>query len=496
MDQYILSVDQSTQSTKVFLFEKNGTCLAKSIAVHKQYYPEDGWVEQDAEEIYELVCQGIRKVIWQNGAEPEKIAALAITTQTGAFALWDRKTGKPVYHMIGWQCSRGEKIVNELSEQQADLIKRKTFSSPQGYLVAAKLSWVMRNIPELRQKAFAGDILFGTVESYLIYRLTEGETHAGDYGNAGYTQLLNMETLCWDKKLLECFGIPDNILPELKESDGDFGRMKMEGLPDIPITGVMGDSAASLFGQGGAGKGSVKITYGTGASLLMNVGSCVRRPPDLILPSIGWKRKGENPTYLWEGTAMYTGEVIEWLVEGLQILPDAFSSEAEAEKVPDNGGVYLVPAFQGMIVPEVCPQARTMITGMNRQATKSHIVRAALESTAFQIGDFISKMAEMSHEKITEILADGGGSKNRFLMQFQADILGIPLICNEREEGSAFGAACMAGIAVGIYKSCEDILNMRKQKERFFPDMSEEKRKKLVQGWKAAQKQAMLYRES
>lgn len=496
MEQYILSVDQSTQSTKVFLFKKNGVCLAKSMAVHKQYYPEDGWVEQDAEEIYELVCQGIRKVIGQTGAEPKKIAALAITTQTGAFVLWDRRTGKPVYHMIGWQCSRGEEIVRELTEEQADLIKRKTFSSPQGYLVAAKLGWVMRNIPELRQKACSGEILYGTVESYLIYRLTKGELHAGDYGNAGYTQLLNMETLCWDKELLECFGIPDHILPELRDTDGDFGRMKMDGLPDIPITGVMGDSAAALFGQGGAGKGSVKITYGTGASILMNAGSCVRRPPDIILPSLGWKRKEKKPVYLWEGTAMYAGEVIEWLVEGLRILPDAAASEVEAKKIPDNGGVYLVPAFQGMIVPKVCPQARTMITGMNRQTTKSHIVRAALESTAFQIEDFISKMTEMSKEKITEILADGGGSQNRFMMQFQADILDIPLVCSQRGEESAFGAACMAGISVGVYKSYEDILQMRKQKERFVPNMSEEKRKKLIRGWKAAQKQAMLCHET
>lgn len=491
MRNYILSIDQSTQSTKVFLFGEDGSCLKKITAVHKQYYPKDGWVEQDGEEIYQLACGALHQALSETNVDPAQIAALSITTQTDAFVVWDKKTGIPVYHIIGWQCNRGEEIVKRLSPQQAEAIKQKTMSPPQGYLVAAKLCWMLENIPGLRQKAQAGDVLFGTIESYLIYRFTGGRVHASDYGNAGYTQLLNMQTLCWDKELLAYFSIPENILPQLKATDGDFGLLQVPGLPEVPITGVIGDSAAALFAQGGFEKGSVKVTYGTGASILMNVGDCASPPPPSVLPAVGWKMKNGETAYLWEGTAMYVGDVIQWLVNDLQMLSDAASSEAQARKVDNNGGVYLVPAFNGINAPLPYPEARTILTGMSRSTTKSHIVRAALESAAYQIRDFACAMSEKSGCRIAQLLADGGVTKNSLLMQFQADILNIPLIRSQQEDSSAFGAACIAGLTTGVYQNYDQIRRLQQSPDTFLPQMEAQTRKKLVSGWEAAVRQAI-----
>ena len=474
--KYIIAIDQGTSATKVLLFNEAGTLINGVTGVHKQYYPKPGWVEQDALEIYTLTCDSIKNLIRISGIDEKSLLALAITNQTGAFVVWDKQTGEPIYHLVGWQCNRGDEISKRITAEQAQSLREKCGSDPSPYSTATKLQWLLENVGGLKERAARGEVLFGTIDSYLIWKFTGGKVHATDYSNAGNTNLFNLYELEWDNELLRIFQIPKCILPEVKNADADFGIVEVDGLPSLPITGVMGDSAAALFAQCGFDQGNVKITYGTGASILMNLGSLAVPPPEGVTTTVAWGMKSEGVTYVWEGTVMYAGDLIEWLVNDALLLENAASSASIALEVENNEGVYMIPSCNGDID----------LIGVNRGTKRSHLVRAALESIAYQIKDMTDSMLQKSNCKIPYILVDGGVARNDMLMQFQSDILNIPIIRSELEENSALGAAYMAGLAMGLYKDKKALCNLRHGQENFIPGIADEKRAIMYEGWKRA----------
>ncbi len=492
MSKFILAIDQSTTGTKAVLFDDKAEQIAFHNLVHKQYYPARGWVEQDAEEIFEQTVQVIQDVISSSGVSAQDILALAITVQTGAFVMWDKATGKPVHHIIGWQCNRGEEVCARLTEDEKKYILGKSGTDASAFLPAAKVRWMFDHIDGLYGRALAGSILFGTIESWLVWKLTGGNVHASDYCNASITQLFNQETLEWDEGLLHIFKIPRTILPALYDADADYGSVNVPGLPSIPITGVIGDSAAALFGQCGFSAGDVKITYGTGSSILMNLGSVPQPPADGMTTSVGWRMNGGKTTYVWEGTAVYTGAVIAWLAENMEMLENPVQSEAVAGQVADADGVYLVPAFSGLGTPYRDSRARACIVGMSAGTKKAHIVRAALDCIAYQIRDMIESMQNETGQAIPYLLVDGGVTKNKLLMQFQSDILGIPVLRSQVSESSALGVYYMAGLKTGMFSTPEELRALGQKRQVFEPHLTADKRETLYNGWKKAIVQARL----
>lgn len=490
MADYIIAVDQSTTGTKAVLFDSSGALLHREALVHRQYYPQPGWVEQDGEEIFLQTVQVIASALERSGTPAGSVRALAITVQTGAFVVWDRITGTPVHRIIGWQCNRGEEVCKRLTAAQQSAILEKSGTDASAFLPAAKLRWMFDHIPGLYQRAQKGEVLFGTIESFLVWKLTGGRVHATDYCNASITQLFNNNTLEWDSELLEIFGVPRCILPEPKNADGDFGVVDVAGLPALPITGVIGDSAAALFGQCGFAAGDAKVTYGTGSSILMNLGPSPQPPAEGMTTSIGWRMGADQVTYVWEGTAVCTGAVISWLVNDLKILPDAKSSETVASQVDSAQGVYLVPAFSGLGTPYRDSEAKACIVGMFSGVNRAHIVRAALDCIAYQIKDMLIPMEKAAGRAMPCLLVDGGGTANRLLMQFQSDILGIPVLRSTAEESSALGVFYMAGLATGMFRDFDELKKLGSEKQRFSPRMSRQERSSLYLGWKRAIAQA------
>lgn len=492
MSSYILAVDQSTTGTKAVLFDEKAEQIAFRNLTHKQYYPAGGWVEQDAEEIFDQTVQVIRDVIESSGVSAQEILALAVTVQTGAFVMWEKATGKPVHHIIGWQCCRGEEACARLTDEEKKYILEKSGTDASAFLPAAKARWMFDHIDGLSDRARAGEILFGTIETWLIWKLTGGKVHASDYCNASITQLFSQETLDWDDGLLAVFGIPRTILPALYDADADYGTVNVPGLPSIPITGVIGDSAAALFGQCGFSAGDVKITYGTGSSILMNLGDIPQPPADGMTTSVGWRMNGGKTTYVWEGTAVYTGAVIAWLADNLELLEDPSQSEEVAGQAADADGVYLVPAFSGLGTPYRDSRARACIVGMSAGTKKAHIVRAALDCIAYQIRDMIESMQNETGKAIPSLFVDGGVTKNKLLMQFQSDILGIPVLRSQASESSALGVYYMAGLKTGMFQTPDALRALGQQRQVFEPHLTADRREALYNGWKKAIAQARL----
>ncbi len=482
MERYLAAIDQSTTGTKAVIYDSALRQVARESLNHQQYYPRPGWVEQDAEEIFTQTCEVLRRAITASGAGADNIAALALSVQTGAFVVWDAHTGKPVHHIIGWQCNRGEEFCNSLSDAQREYILKSSGTGASAYLPAAKLAWMFANIDGLHERAERAEVLFGSIESFLAFRLSGGKVHATDYCNASITQLFNNEKLCWDDELLSIFGVPRAMLPEPRDADADFGTVAVDGLPALQITGVLGDSAAALFGQFGFTPGDFKITYGTGSSILLNLGDKFQPPAKGMTTSVGW-RSNNKTVYVWEGTAVCTGAVVSWLVNDMEMLPDAAASESVAAGVADNAGVYLVPAFTGLGTPWSDPAARACIVGMSSGTGRAHVVRAALESIAYQIRDMVESMTARTGEPVPYILVDGGVTKNELLMQFQADILGVPVIRSSAEESSAFGAACVAALASGVCASADALKQLGPARKTFEPQMSRERADELYAGW-------------
>lgn len=478
--KYILAIDQGTSGTKAVLFDRAGRVTCRRDLPHKQYYPQEGWVEQDALEIWQNTLAVLQQVLKAAGAAPEEIACLSITDQTETFVLWDRVTGQPAAPAIVWQDVRAADLVAEMADL-SDLVEQKTGIPLSAYYSAAKLKHLLLHDPALRRRVDAGEILFGTVECWLIWNLTGGR-HVSDLCNASRSQLINIHSLDWDDELLALFGFPRHMFPALLSCDGDFGHVNVPGLPHWPICGVVGDSPGALFGQLGFSPGDVKVTYGIGSSVLMNLGQTPTPIGSGILTTIGWVLGGV-PTYVCEGSIICSGATIRWLEKDLCLIPSAADSEAIAAQVPDTGGVYLVPAFTGLGGPWWDDGARAAILGMSRGTGRAHVVRAALESIAYQVKDAMEAIRTHCTTQPGVLRADGGASRNRLLMQFQSDILGQRVVCSAVEESSALGAAMIGGLAIGFWKDTDALRACAGSAAAFAPAMEPERRSALYAGW-------------
>ena len=492
--RYVAAIDQSTTGTKAMLFDEKARPVCRANRTHHQYHPRPGWVEQDASEIFGQTCEALAEALAR--VDAANVEALAITCQTGAFVVWDKATGEPVHHIIGWQCARGADFCARLTPEQAELVLERSGTIPSGYLPAAKLAWMFENIDGLRERAEAGEVLFGTIETWLVWKLTGGATFASDYCNASITQLFCQKTLDWDDDLLALFGVPRQMLPALYNADADFGTVAVEGLPALPITGVIGDSAAALFGQRCFDKGDVKITYGTGSSILMNLGDVAVPPAPGTTTSVGWRMGDGEVTYVWEGTANYTGAAVAWLVNDLELIPTAASSQEVAAQVDDAGGVFMVPAFSGLGAPYYDDSCRACILGMRTGTKRVHVVRAVLDCIAYQVADLAFSMEQAAGEKISRVMADGGITRNAIVMQFQADLLQAPIEVSFVEEQSELGVVLMAGLARGLWASKDELLGLSFGHDSYAPRMSADVAAEHYAGWQAAVAQARFTGEA
>ena len=489
--QYILSIDQSTSATKAVLFDSKSQITAKASKEHGQFYPKPGWVEHDPEEIFNNTVDIIKEL---SSSNPEKkIVALAITNQRETVVVWDSTTGKPVYNAVVWQCNRGADRCKQLVEKGWNkVVRQKTGLHVDPYFSATGISWILENVPGAREKAGKGELRFGTIDSWLIWKLTNGKTHATDYSNASRTMLFNINTLEWDNEIMAELGIPTSMAPFVKFADEIFGITNVNGIlkTEIPITGVLGDSHAALFGQLCFEPGMGKATYGTGSSIMMNIGSQPLESPDGLVTSVGYGLNG-TIAYVFEGNIHCTGATIKWLQDDLQLIDDASETEVIAKQVSSNEGVYLVPAFAGLGAPYWNYEARAIICGMTRGTKKAHIVRAALEAIAYQVKDLIDLMISSAGIQLKELRVDGGPVKNNFLMQFQADILHASINRSNIPEASALGVALVAGLSAGIWKNREELGSLRTGDDHIVGKMATKEIEKLYDGWKKAVKRAL-----
>lgn len=485
MDKYVLAIDQSTQGTKALLFTENGTLCCRTDLPHRQIIDNRGYVEHDLEEIYANTIRVVKNLVEKAGIDKNQIAVLGISNQRETAACFEKSTGKPVYHAIVWQCARGAAICEELEKQGlAPMVKERTGLQLSPYFSAAKLAWIFRNVEGVKEKASEGEIAVGTIDTFLVYRLTKGKVFKTDYSNASRTQLFNIRTLSWDPDLLEAFGIAPSCMAQVTDSDGDYGTTDFEGYLDhpIPIRGVLGDSHGALFGQGCLSPGMIKTTYGTGSSIMMNIGE---KPvfSDLgVVTSLAWSMGGKV-NYVLEGNINYTGAVITWLKDDLKLIDNPKETADFAKSANPADHAYLVPAFSGLGAPYWDSHAQAAIVGMTRTTGKAEVVRAALDCITFQISDIVRAMGESSGLKIAELRVDGGPTKNDYLMQMQSDILDIPVRIPDSEELSGIGAAYAAGLSAGIFT--EEVFGTLKRTS-YEPRMDEETRQRLLAGWKDA----------
>ena len=486
MKKYILSLDEGTTSARAILFDKNGNAVSVAQQEFTQIYPKPGFVEHDPLEIYSAQYSALTAAIAKIGANPCEIAAVGITNQRETTIIWDKNTGKPIYNAIVWQCRRTADICEKLkAEGLEDYIKETTGLKIDAYFSATKIKWILDNVKGVREKAEKGELLFGTVDTWLIWKLSGGRIHVTDYTNASRTMLFDIHNLCWDKKLLELLSIPECILPEVKSSSEIYGEINILG-ENIPVSGIAGDQQAALFGQRCFNVGDIKNTYGTGCFLLMNTGNKATISKSGLLTTIAATLKNEPACYALEGSVFVGGAVIQWLRDELGLISTAKESQDCAEAVENNGGVYIVPAFAGLGAPYWDMYARGTVTGLTRGSNKNHIVRAALESIAYQTNDLITALKNDSNIAITSLKADGGAAANGFLMQFQADISNTAIICPSSGEATALGAAFLAGLAVGFWKDKSEIMEIPFGCTEFLPHISTSQREVLLDGWQKA----------
>lgn len=486
MKKYILALDEGTTSARAILFNKKGEPVSVSQHEFTQIYPKEGYVEHDPLEIYSAQYSALIEAIAKIGAEPEEIAAVGITNQRETAIVWDKITGKPIYNAIVWQCKRTADICESLKEQGLEeYISETTGLRIDAYFSATKIKWFLDNVKGAKEKAAKGELLFGTVDTWLIWKLSGGKIHVTDYTNASRTMLFDIHKLCWDKKLLDVLGIPESMLPKVRSSSEIYGEINILGA-SIPVSGIAGDQQAALFGQRCFKEGDIKNTYGTGCFLLMNTGNTAVKSENGLLTTIAATLKGEKPSYALEGSVFVGGAVIQWLRDELCLINNSAESEEYATKVTNNGGVYIVPAFAGLGAPYWDMYAKGTITGLTRGSNKNHIIRAALEAIAYQTNDLITAMKNDSKMAITSLKADGGAAQNGFLMQFQADISSTSIIRPACPEATALGAAFLAGLAVGFWKDKREILNINTQSKEFYPSISTKERISLLNGWQEA----------
>jgi len=486
-EHFILALDQGTTSSRAILFDHSGKNRATTQKDFKQIFPQPGWVEHDPEDIWESQIKSALNIAKQINIEFKDIDAIGITNQRETTLVWDRETGKSIYNAIVWQDRRTSKFCDSLKQKgHFDSIKKKTGLIIDAYFSATKLKWILDHVEGAREKAKAGKLCFGTVDTWLIWKLTKGKTFVTDVSNASRTMLFNIKTLEWDSDLLEMFDIPLNILPEVKESSEVYGvtDQSVFGV-EIPIAGIAGDQQAALFGQLCTEKGMVKNTYGTGCFLLMNTGNKPVYSNNNLLTTIAWKINGKT-SYALEGSVFVGGAVVQWIRDGLNLINDAKEIEDLANAVEDNGGVYFVPALTGLGAPYWDSYARGTIIGLTRGSTKSHIARAALEGIAFQVYDIVKSMEADANAKGTELRVDGGATANNLLLQFQADIFKFNVVRPNFLETTALGAAYLAGLAVGYWNTIEELKNQWSIDKIFKPNLEESKVNTLIKQWHKA----------
>jgi glycerol kinase len=490
MADLVGALDQGTTSTRFIVFDRSGRIVSSAQCEHQQIYPQPGWVEHDPDEIWLRTQQVISEAMQAKSLRPGDLVAIGITNQRETAVAWDRRTGEPIYNAIVWQDTRVEDAVAEFARNGGqDRFRRKTGLPLATYFSALKLRWILNHIESARVKVEAGQLLFGTVDTFLLWRLTGGVAggiHATDVTNASRTQLMDLETLAWDPEILEIFGIPAMILPRIASSGEIFGRAQLPAIEGVPIAGVIGDQQAALVGQTCFASGEAKNTYGTGSFLLMNTGESAVFSKFGLLTTVAYKLGAEPARYALEGSIAITGALVQWLRDNLGIIQTSSDIEALAATVADNGGVYFVPAFSGLYAPYWKTSARGVIAGLTRYSNKAHIARAALEATAFQTREVVEAMEKDSGIHIAVLRTDGGMVENNLLMQFQADILNIPVIRPAVKETTALGAAYAAGLATGFYRDIEDLRANWAVDRTWNPHMDQNTREQLFKSWKRA----------
>lgn len=485
MKKYVLSIDEGTTSARAILFDKDAKPI--SVAQHEftQIYPKPSYVEHNPMEIYSAQVCALTECITRVGVNPKEIAAVGITNQRETVIVWDKTTGEPIYNAIVWQCRRTADICEDLKAQGLEeYIIKTTGLKIDAYFSATKIKWILDNVKDARKKAEKGQLLFGTVDTWLIWKLSGGKIHITDYTNASRTMLFDIHNLCWDDKLLQIFSIPKSMLPTVKSSSEIYGEINILG-ENIPVSGIAGDQQAALFGQRCFTAGDIKNTYGTGCFLLMNTGRTAYKSDNGLLTTVAASFNG-NINYALEGSVFVGGAVIQWLRDELGLIANSAQSEECATAVENNGGVYIVPAFTGLGAPYWDMYAKGTVCGLTRGSNKNHLVRAALESIAYQTNDLLNALSADTGITPKSVLADGGAANNRFLMQFQADISSTGIICPVSSEATALGAAFLAGLAVGFWKDINEIKNIKIEHRSFTPSINPYEKQKLLNGWKKA----------
>lgn len=496
MEKYILSIDQGTTSSRAIVFNKNGEVVHSAQKEFKQYFPKPGWVEHNPNEIWGSILSVVAEVLSESEIKPEQIAGIGITNQRETAVVWDKETGHPVYNAIVWQSRQTSEICEELKEKgYNDLFRNKTGLLIDAYFSGTKVKWILDHVEGAREKANQGKLLFGTIDTWLIWKLSGGRVHVTDYSNASRTQMFNIYELKWDDEILDILGVPKSMLPEVRPSSEIYGKTVDYHFfgNEIPISGVAGDQQAALFGQACFEEGMAKNTYGTGCFMLKNTGENAVRSEHGLLTTIAWGINGKIE-YALEGSIFVAGSAIQWLRDGLRMFNDAKDSEAYAAKVDSNDGVYVVPAFVGLGTPYWDSDVKGAVFGLTRGTTKEHFIRATLEALAYQAKDVLSAMEADSGIKLKTLRVDGGAVKNNFLMEFQSDILDVPVERPVVNETTALGAAYLAGLAVGFWESQEEIAKQWAVGYTFLPKMSDEKRNSLYDGWKKAVNATMAFK--
>ncbi len=490
MTAYLGAIDQGTTSTRFIVFDHSGQIVSVAQKEHKQIFPRPGWVEHDPDEIWRRVQEVITQAMQAKGLRPKDLAAIGITNQRETTIVWNRETGRPACDALVWQDTRVDDAVAEFSRDGGqDRFREKTGLPLATYFSGLKIRWVLKNVPGAQETADAGALLFGNVDSFLVWKLTggaQGGVHVTDVTNASRTQLMDLATLAWDREMLQTFGVPEKMLPKIASSSEIYGKAQLDSIKDVPIAGILGDQQAALVGQTCFNAGEAKNTYGTGCFMLENTGTNLIHSKFGLLTTVAYKLGDEPARYALEGSIAITGALVQWLRDNLGLIQKSSDVEVLARTVTDNGGVYFVPAFSGLYAPYWKASARGVITGMTRYANKGHLARAVLEATAFQTREVLEAMENDSHIQLKVLRTDGGMVENELLMQFQADILNLPVVRPVIKETTALGAAYAAGLAVGFYKDIDDLRANWAVDRTWNPNMDEETRARLYKSWKKA----------
>ena len=494
--KYYLGIDQGTTGTTALIFNEDWNICGKGYSEHKQYYPKPGWVEHDPIEIWNKTKQAVAVALDQAGIKAKDLRAIGLDNQGETCMVWDKNTGKPIYNAIVWQDRRTAKLADELKDKYGDLITQKTGLTVDAYFSALKIKWILDNVKNAWNKVDKEELLIGTLDTWLLWKMTGGQIYITDSSTASRTMLFNLQTNQWDDEILNIIGIPKSVLPEIKDSAEIYGYTSTEFMDaKIPIAGSVVDQAAALFGQACFDKGSIKTTYGTGCFMLMNTGNQTIHSNNGLITTAVWSVKNKV-TYALDGGVYIAGAAIQWLRDGLKIINSADETEALAKSISDSGGVYFVPAFTGLAAPYWDQYARGMMIGITGGTKRAHIVRATLEAIAFQVAENLDVMRKDSGISIDTMRADGGAVVNEFLMQFQADILGIPIDVPVINETTALGAAFLGALGIGDFKSVEDINSIWKLNKRYIPSIGDDERKTLIEQWKKAVQRSMKWIES